>query len=280
MKNSNFEIIKSSGKTVSFSYSKLRNSLLRSGADKEIVKDIINQMRDELYNGISTNEIYNRAFALLKKSKSVYASKYKLKKAIYELGPSGFPFEKFIGELLKKEGYEVKLNQILSGHCVNHEVDLVVKKNSKKHLIECKFHSEEGRKCDVKIPLYIYSRFQDIYNAPKNSDTNEEGVGWVVTNTSFSEDAVNYGNCKGLYLLSWNYPEKNSLKSRVDNSGLYPITVSTLLSEKEKQFLLNRDIILGEQLLRKEYLLDHQGISENRKKKILAEFKILCSKNP
>ena len=68
--------------------------------------------------------------------------------------------------------------------------------------------------------------------------------GWVVTNTRFTEDALQYGNCCGLYLLSWDYPKNDGLKDRIDRLGLYPITVSTLLTNREKQFLLSRDIVL------------------------------------
>ncbi|MCW8982354.1 MAG: ATP cone domain-containing protein, partial [Altibacter sp.] len=123
-----FDVVKSSGEVVRFSVEKLKGSLLRSGADDKAVEHIIDIVRDELYQGISTKEIYNRAFALLKKKKSVYASKYKLKKAIYELGPTGFPFEKFIAALLFYSGYETKTGQILQGRCVDHEVDVVALK--------------------------------------------------------------------------------------------------------------------------------------------------------
>jgi len=86
MDNVDMDIIKSSGEKVKFSLNKLRNSLQHTGADNETVSKILNVVRDELYQGISTKEIYNRAFALLKKKHSYLASKYKLKKAIYELG--------------------------------------------------------------------------------------------------------------------------------------------------------------------------------------------------
>ncbi|MCG9972802.1 restriction endonuclease [Christiangramia crocea] len=275
MQNTELDIIKSSGDKVKFSLSKLRNSLLKSGADKKTVKYVLDEMRNELYQGISTREIYNRAFALLKEVKSVYASKYKLKKAIYELGPTGFPFEKYIGSILSSEGYKILLNQSLTGKCVKHEIDIIAIKDSVQNLIECKFHSEEGRNCDVKVPLYIYARFTDI----KEMATRSAKVsGWLITNTRFSEDAVQYAKCVGLKLISWNYPEKHSLKQLIDQSKLYPITVSTLLSEKEKDFLLQREVVLGSDLLKNEFLLDHLGISDSRKSRILSEFNILCTK--
>ncbi|GAA4324929.1 hypothetical protein GCM10023115_41280 [Pontixanthobacter gangjinensis] len=246
----------------------------KSGATDKMVASVINEIRDELYQGISTREIYNRAFALLKNFKGAYASRYKLKKALYELGPSGFIFEKFISRLLKELGYRTQLNEVMQGKCVTHEVDLIAYKDSERHLIECKFHNEEGRNCDVKIPLYIDSRFRDIYAFEKKKVS---GQGWVVTNTKFTGDAITYGKCAGLKLLSWDYPENNCLKKLIDEAGIYPITVSTLLSESEKQFLLEREIITGKELVKSSFYLDHQGISENRKQRILAEFEILCT---
>lgn len=276
MRNQQQNIIKSSGEKVKFSFSKLRRSLRKSGATEAMVSSILDDIRDELYQGISTKEIYNRAYALLKNFDGGYASRYKLKKAIYELGPSGFPFEKLVAQILIDLKYDVKLNLILQGKCVNHEVDLMATKDSKRHLIECKFHTEEGKHCDVKIPLYIDARFRDIYAVEKNKN---EGKGWVVTNTRFTSDAITYGNCAGLYLLSWDYPVNNSLKVLIDQAGFYPVTTSTLLSSAEKQFLIDKGIIMGRQLIEKPFLLDHQGISAKRKERILAEFQILCKKS-
>lgn len=272
-----FDIIKSSGEKVRFSLDKLRASLGKSGADKETINQIIDRVRDELYNGISTKEIYNRAFALLKKKGSYLASKYKLKRAIYELGPTGYPFERFISAILKYSGYKTLVGEILQGQCVTHEIDVVATKNGTTTVIECKFHSEEGRNCNVKVPLYIASRYKDVkahWDARNHDTTLNEG--WVVTNTRFTEDALQYGKCIGLYLLSWDYPKNDGLRDRIDRLGLYPITVSTLLSAREKQFLLSRDVVLCRDLIGDAFFLDHLGISEVRKAKILNEIKMLC----
>ena len=257
MQNDGIIITKSSGDKVKFSLNKLRSSLKRTGADRETIDQIIDKVRDELYQGISTKEIYNRAFALLKKKKSHFASKYKLKKAIYELGPTGFPFERFVGAVLKYSGYNMKIGEVLQG----------------------KFHGEQGINCNVKVPLYINSRYQDVkahWNAnPKNGTTLTKA--WVVTNTRFTEDAIQYSKCCGLFLLSWDYPENNGLKDRIDRLGLYPITVSTLLSNREKQFLLSRNVVLCRELIHDKFYLDHLGISDARKEKILTEISELCT---
>lgn len=274
-----FEIIKSSGKKVKFSFDKLRNSLNRTGASKKTVDEIIDIVYDELYPEISTNEIYNRAFSLLKDEESYFASKYKLKKAIYELGPTGFPFERFISAILKYSGYKVEVGKILKGQCVAHEIDVVAHKRKETAIVECKFHGEQGLKCNVKIPLYIHSRYEDVkqhWNANKLNGTTLT-KGWVATNTRFTKDALEYGKCVGLHLLSWDYPKNDGLKDKIDRLGLYPITVSTLLTAREKQFLLSRDIVLCRQLLGDNFYLDHLGISDKRKEKILIEIRQLCS---
>ena len=279
MKLDNLDIIKSSGEKVKFSLDKLRASLKRTGADKKTIDQIIDKVRDELYQGISTKEIYNRAYALLKKKKSHLASKYKLKKAIYELGPTGFPFENFISAVLQFSGYKTEVGRTIKGHCVSHEIDILASKDDETTLIECKFHGDQGLKCNVKIPLYINSRYEDV-KSHWNGDQKKKSLltkGWVVTNTRFTQDALQYGNCCGLYLLSWDYPKNDSLKDRIDRLGLYPITVSTLLTNREKQFLLSRDIVLCRQLIGDDFYLDHLGVSETRKEKILNEIKQLCN---
>jgi len=278
LEKKSIDIVKYSGDKVKFSLDKLRSSLNRTGAKKKTVDHIIDTVRDELYQGISTKEIYNRAFAILKKEKSYFASKYKLKKAIYELGPTGFPFERFIGAILKYSGYKTEIGKTLNGKCVTHEIDVIAHKDHETNIIECKFHGDRGLNCNVKVPLYINSRYQDVKKHWNGNPDNgiKLSKGWVVTNTRFTKDALKYGKCVDLFLLSWDYPKNNGLKDRIDRLGLYPITVSTLMTNREKQFLLSRDVVLCRELIGDDFYLDHLGISEERKAKILNEIGLLC----
>src|SRR5690606_23880275 len=129
------EVIKSSGEKVKFSIEKLRASLKHSGADVDLINQILDKVRDELYQGISTKEIYNWAFALLKKKKSYFASRYKLKQAIYDLGPTGFPFENFIAAIFTYPGYKTDVGKIVQGVCVSHELDVVANTNVKTTIV-------------------------------------------------------------------------------------------------------------------------------------------------
>jgi hypothetical protein len=181
--------------------------------------------------------------------------------------------------LLDFSGYEVAVGEVLEGECVSHEIDVVAQRDNETTIIECKFHGDQGLKCNVKVPLYIQSRFLDVKAKWNNSKsaTSVLSKGWVVTNTRFTEDAVQYGNCCGLYLLSWDYPVGESLRERIDRLGLYPITVSTQLTNREKHFLLSCNVVLCRQLLGDSFYLDHLGISEVRKHRILSEIEALCN---
>lgn len=280
MINEQFNIIKASGEEVEFNSDKLKSSLQRSGADQKTIKKIIDEVEGVLYNGMTTKEIYRKAFKLLRQiSPHSTAARYKLKKAIFELGPTGFPFEKFVGAILSYEGFQTEMGVIVKGHCVNHEVDVIAQKDNKHFMIECKFHSDQGRFCNVKIPLYIQSRFKDVevqWEKQPGHDTKFH-QGWVVTNTRFTSDAIQYANCMGLMLMSWDYPKKGSLKERIDQAGLHPVTCLTSLTKYEKQQLLDKEIVLCMDLCNQPKLLNSIHISTKRQKNILREAHELCA---
>ncbi len=280
MNNKNISITKMSGEKDEFDESKLKSSLERSGASDETIFYITRNIKNILFDGISTKEIYKKAFQLLRKSSRPTAAKYKLKKAILELGPTGYPFERFIGEVLKYQGFDVEVGIIVKGHCVNHEIDVIAIKDNKHYIIECKFHSDQARKCDVKIPLYIKSRFDDVEKERRKKPENNGKIhkGWIFTNTRFTTDAFQYGNCSGLGLVSWDSPHGNSLKEQIDKAGLYPITSLTTLNRKEKQMILEQDIVLCITLNRNPDLLNKVGIKHSKHKSILKESRELCRK--
>ena len=271
-------IIKASGEKVQFSSDKLRKSLHRSGAIDETINEIISEVESQVFEGITTKKIYQIAFGLLKKLTKPFAAKYKLKQAIMELGPSGFPFEKYIGEILKYQGFKVKVGEIVKGHCVNHEIDLVAEKDERHFMIECKYHNTSGYTCDVKIPLYIQARFKDVekqwMQLPGHKTKFHQG--WVVTNTKFSSDAIQYGLCAGLYLMGWDFPKGASLSEQIDNSGLYPITCLTALTAREKQLLLESKIVLCKELCNNSKLVSIAEISSQRIYLIMNEADALC----
>lgn len=271
-------IIKASGEKAPFQIEKVIRSLERAGADKLLVKEIVQDIEKAVYDGISTKKIYKMAFQILKRKSRVSASRYKLKKALMELGPSGYPFEKLVGKVLKHEGFETKVGVIVQGNCVRHEVDVIAQKDDKHYMIECKYHSGQGRFCNVKIPLYIQSRFLDVekqWGKQKGHETKFH-KGGLYTNTRFTTDAIQYGTCIGLMLTSWDYPKGNGLKERIDKSGLHPLTALTTLTKAEKSKLLDEGIVLCKEIYEQPNLLKKVGVDTARHKSILEDSQSLC----
>lgn len=270
-----FTITKATGQVVDFSENKLRNSLQHSGANKEEIDRVLKYVLENAYDKITSKQVYKLAYKKLKDIKTVFASKYKIKKAIYQLGPSGFPFEHLVAKILDKSGYETKVGEIIKGKCVKHEIDVLAKNKDKYVTIECKFHSDDDYICNIKIPLYIHSRYRDLKKNWNRSTPLKEV--WIVTNTRFSSDAIDYAICNNIKLLSWNYPKDNGIQKRIKDLGFFPITVLTLLTKSEKQQLLKQNIVLCHELIQNHYLLNKIGVHEKRKQKIITEVKELCA---
>ncbi|MEZ4775471.1 MAG: ATPase [Bacteroidia bacterium] len=273
-----FLVTKASGEQVPFQVEKLRESLLSAGATFSEVDTIIDTIERELTTGISTKKIYHRAFELLKKHSRASAAKYKLKRAVFELGPSGYPFERFVGEIFKMKGYQVQVGITLPGHCVTHEVDVLGRNGEEQFAFECKFGNTVGKKIDVKVALYVHSRFRDLERQWRK-DPENEGLhfkGGIITNATFSADAIQYGICAGLTMVSWSFPKAGNLNHLVNQCRLYPITSLTYLTKSEKQHLIAKGIVLCRELAGREDLLLELRIPEARIRRALQELDDLC----
>lgn len=269
-------VVKASGKTEPFQNVKLRRSLTNAGADQETVDEIVKHIEQEIRDGMSTSQIYKHAFFLLEKRLKPVALRYSLRRAIMDLGPSGFPFEDFIAAVLEEKGYEVKTGEMVFGGCVEHEVDIVAWNENKLIMIEAKFHNELGIKSDLKVALYVKARFDDLKEA-KHLYGKERFVdqAWLVTNTKFTNTAIHYAECKGLQLIGWNYPQKGNLQDLVEDSGLHPITSLTVLNMGQKRQLLSRGIVLCKNLKDDSSILKSLGMNEVKIKLVIEEINSL-----
>ena len=231
-------IKKASGDVEEFSSDKLKYSLLNAGAKNETIEKIVADIENWIYPGITTRKIYTRAFSLLRGEKTTSSLKYSLKKAILELGPTGYPFEILIGKLFEHMGYKTEVGVVVEGKCVSHEMDIIATNNTVQHLAECKYHKDQGKHVGIQVPLYVCSRVNDIISKRKEMKEYKDisFKGWVITNTRLSLDSIQYGVCNGLNLLAWNYPLGNGLKENIEKYKLYPITVLKKLTIKEKQY--------------------------------------------
>jgi len=277
-------IVKASGQREPFNSEKVFEACVRAGASPALAKSIADQIKGMLYEGISTREIYHEVRRLLEASRVEVAARYSLKEALMRLGPAGFPFETYIGELLQEYGYETKLRTIVEGFCVKHELDIIAVEKagsvSKTHMIECKYHNAPGIITGVKEVMYTYARFLDLKEGWEHGKCGSFDQAWLVCNTKSSLDAQAFARCRGIRLLCWRYPEGEGLESLIDRRALYPITVlPSLKSEYVEDFSRNK-IMLVKDLARYDLkrLEASTGLGDETLRRMKDEAERLCGR--
>lgn len=269
-------VAKADGTSEPFKPHKLLESLERAGADRAVAQDILTQVESELYSGMTTQEIYRHAFSYLRRARHNVAARYSLKRAILDFGPSGFPFEAFIAELYRFEGYKAITDQVLTGGCVEHEVDVVLTKGEETVYVEAKFHNTLGFKTDLKTVLYVKARLDDLEAARNAKHTTGHMRGLIVTNTKFTDMALRYASCSGVELLGWEHPIGSTLFQKIERAGLYPVTALTTLGRKEKLALLGQRIVLCNSLPHETRALAAAGVQGKKAEEVLEEVASLC----
>ena len=274
----NVEIIKANGTRQIFNRNKLESSLLRTGADNDTVQKVLARIDAELHDGMTTTEIYNHALELLRQNFRSAAHKYSLRRAIMELGPVGYPFEKFVADLYRARGYDAVTNQIVRGKCVEHEVDVVAWKGDELIMVEAKFHNEVGIKSDLKVALYVKARTDDLSASMFDfgGKIRKLTQGVLVTNTKFTEKAIDYAACQGLKLIGWNYPAQGNLEHMIEEAGLHPVTSIPNLSETNRRILVDNGLVLCKDVLAKKDILPSLGIPDNAVKIITDDATMIC----
>jgi hypothetical protein len=267
-------IKKANGEEEVFDPSKLEKSLTFAGASKEVRERVVAHVMRELRSGLSTEQIYRHAFEILKREEGApVAARYSIKRAVFALGPSGFPFEQFLAEILRAHGWTVRTGAALNGHCAPHEVDVLAEKNGRRVGIEAKFHNDASGKTDIKDALYVHARYEDLKKAMEESSRVDEG--WLATNTIFTKNAIRYAQCAGLTLLGWDYPNQHGLLKMIEEGGVHPLTCLTTLTEGEKRQLLDNNIVLCKSV-QSQLLLQEYGVKPSRVPQVVDEAKRLC----
>ena len=270
------QLKKASGEFEEFSRVKLEQSLKKSGASPDLASEIADYIEGEFEEGMSSSEIYNLAFFILEKNQKIIAARYSLRRAIMDLGPSGFPFEDYLAWLFRENGYTALTRQILLGSCAEQEIDVVAYNKNKLLILEAKFHNQLGKKSDLKIVLYVKARFDDLkenlfnYGGERKIDES-----WLVTNTKFTSTAIHYGECNNMAIIGWNYPKKGNLQDMIEKSKLYPLTCLTSLSQSQKTKLLSENVVLCRELKSKISTLKSLGLSKEKIQTVLDEAKYL-----
>ncbi len=263
-------IKKANGKSEPFDIDKLAQSLRRVHVSAPVIEQISKHILLEVEDGMTTHEIYQHAFSLLHKLERRNSLRYSLRKAMLDLGPSGFPFEQLVAEIFRSKGYEILTDQMVKGYCADHEVDVVAWKSAKGDkpaellMSEVKYHGQPGLTSDLKIVLYVKARFEDLQKMTFNYGGAPLPLteGWLITNTKFSTTAIKYAECQNMKVIGWNYPLDGNLRDLIDAAKLHPLTCLHSLSEHDKKALLEKNYVLCKTLYDDPQILKSIGLTE------------------
>lgn len=260
-----FYIINSRGEKETFSFNKVYNSARRVGASSFLAEEIAKVIKKEAYPGIKTLDIFKKVKRLLAKKNHKSALRFSLKEGMQKLGPTGFPFEKYIGEIFKRLGFKVRINLYLPGACIrSYEIDFLARKDNLIYVGECKYRNLPRERVHSRDALANYARFLDILNGPyfkSKKYRNLKIKTMMVTNTKFTGRTIDYSRCMRIEFLGWKCPKNRGLERLIEKEGLYPVTILPSLKKPLKDILVSKRIMLVQDVLK----IDPQKFSKKFK---------------
>lgn len=240
------KILKWNGERVDYEPSKIRRSLKRAGAKPDVIEHVLKKVRKHLRTNMTTKEVFRFVKMSLKEENSHIAHRYNLRRALGKLGPAGFKFEKYVASIFGASGYETEIppNEY-KGKCIFHEVDVVARKGAKTVMIEAKFRNDFRDYVKLKDSMATWARYEDLVDASLlGSRTPHFDEVWIVSNGNISRRSRAWGVCKGMRIIGWHYPAKDSLAHMVDRSALYPITALDNVTRRELDLFADQGLML------------------------------------
>lgn len=245
----NLYVKKANGSKQLFEKEKIIKTCLRMGANRDIANKIAEKIESEIYDGISTENILDRILFLLKEHSTVIKHLLDLRKGL-SLMHSKSEFELFVRTLLSENGYEVTPNLILSGRCVEHEVDCIAIKDGVSCLVEAKHHSNYHKPTGLDESRIVRAVLEDVIEGFETRRTKWKiDSAMIVTNTRFSEHAIKYGKCRNILQIGWSFPPFHGLQDMIEEKKLHPITCLKSLRKKTREKLVSAGIITLKQLI-------------------------------
>jgi len=272
-------VTKFDGRTQPFNRGKIISTCLRMGISHHQSSEIAGRIEKEATDGITTKEILRKIFLYAKKYRPEIKDRTDLRGALAALR-SKPDFEMFVSFILKEYGYEVQTNQIVSGKCVDHEIDVIAKKGNEILLVEVKHHEQYHTYTGLPVFLEVRSELEDLmegYKIKKNRINFTKAL--IVCNTKISEHAERYAVCRDMGYISWKLPRERNLEQVIEDGKLYPITLLKGMDMMTQDRLISKGIVLLKQLVQmnENELAKKTGIEQSKIKNLVRKAKEIIS---
>ncbi|MEM7819455.1 MAG: ATP cone domain-containing protein [Candidatus Aenigmatarchaeota archaeon] len=243
-------VIKADGSKEEFQPNKIIKTCMRAGTTRSMAEEIANKISKRVRNGWTTHKIYNLILSELEKIDHKSSFLFTLRHAITNLG--SFNFEIYAKKILESHGYRCEWNKLINGKCVEHQVDIIAKKD-KLFLVECKHHINPHRFCGLGILLQVQARLEDIKDGfAENKNKYNFDFAWIFNNTKFSYHAKKYAEAKRIILTGWGYKKEYALENMAHSKKIYPVTILKAAPDIYKKLLDNEIITLQDLITNKD----------------------------
>jgi predicted nucleic acid-binding protein len=240
---------KADGSLQLFNKEKIVRTCLRMGANKQVAYEVAEKVERRMYDGMSTAKILQMIFQFMRRHRPGVRSLFDLRKGL-SLMVSKPEFEVFVQVLLAHNGFEVTPNQLLDGRCVKHEVDAIARKNGVTFFVEAKHHANYHTPTGLDESRIARAVLEDViegYALGKGNLKIDRAM--IVTNTRYSDHAIQYGKCRGILQIGWGSPTGLGLQDMIEGNNLLPLSCLRDLNIDARAKLANSGIVLFEQVI-------------------------------
>ncbi len=240
---------KADGSPQKFDKEKVVRTCLRMGASKKFAFEVADKFERRIYNGIPTDKILRMIFQQMRGREPGIGNLFDLRKGLSMMS-SKPEFEVFVQAILARNGFEVTPNQILKGRCVEHEVDAIARKNGFVYSVESKHHMNYHTPTGLDESRIARAVLEDVNEgcAAGISDLKIDRA-MIVTNTRYSDQAIQYGKCRNILQIGWSSPADQGLQSMVEGKNAFPLSCLRGLKFDIRIRLAESGIILFDQII-------------------------------
>jgi hypothetical protein len=242
-------VTKADGTLQPFDREKVQRTARNLGVPQEYLEKIAADIEERLFEGIETVRILQMIHSRGRLYWPSIAYRTNLRRSIALLR-SKPDFEWYVQLLLAEHGYEVGLGRIIKGRCGEHEVDAIAKKNGIVYFIEAKHHFNHHRMTGLdegRIARAIVEDVQEGYKTGRNHFVIDKAM--IVCNTKLSNHAKRYASCWGIEHIGWDNPREQNLKTMIEDTKAYPITIIKGMNSNIRRKLVRSRILMVKQLL-------------------------------
>jgi hypothetical protein len=235
-----------------FDKEKVVRTCLRMGANKQLAYEVAEKIERRVYHGISTAKILQMIFQFMRRQKPSVGNLFDLRKGL-SLMTSKPEFEVFVQALLARSGFGVSPNQLLIGKCVEHEVDAIARKDGVTYFVEAKHHERYHTPTGLDESRIARAVLEDVAEgfALGKSELKIDRA-MIVTNTRYSEQAMQYGYCRNILQIGWSSPADQGLQSMIWGRKLFPLSCLKGLNVDARLRLAMSGIVLFEQIIKED----------------------------